>query len=71
MRVAGDSAFGLKGLGVSKDTHKDELSAQEIAERMDKALKRSFQMPHKPHEPTKPKNRTASKGRVRKGRSRS
>jgi len=53
------------------DKERDELPPHEIAERMDKALKRSFQMPHKPHRPTKPKTRPASKGRVRKGRPRS
>jgi hypothetical protein len=50
----------------------DELSDREIAERMDKALRRSLTMPPQPHKPTgKAKERPASKGRVRKGRSRS
>jgi hypothetical protein len=54
----------------------DELSEAEVAERMERALKRSFTMGHQPHKPTtlkalKPKTRPASKGRVRKGRSRS
>jgi hypothetical protein len=51
----------------------DTLSDREIAERMERALKRSFEMPHQPHKPkvAKPKTRPASKGRVRKGRSRS
>jgi hypothetical protein len=51
----------------------DELPEKEIGERMDKALRRSFNMPHQPHKPPPPKGkaRPASKGRVRKGRSRS
>lgn len=54
----------------------DVLSDPEIAERMERALKRSFTMGHQPHKPNapkipKPKTRPASKGRVRKGRSRS
>jgi hypothetical protein len=48
----------------------DTLPDREIAERMERALKRSFQMPHKPRQ-SKAKTRPASKGRVRKGRSRS
>lgn len=48
----------------------DKLPDDEIAERMERALKRSFQMSRKPHQPPKPKARPASKGRVRKGRSR-
>ena len=51
----------------------NELSPEETAERLDRALRRSFNMPHKPHKPVapKPKERAASKGRVRKGKSRS
>jgi hypothetical protein len=53
---------------------RDQLSEQEIAKRMEDALKRAFKMPHKPHANErpgqKPKERPASKGRVRKGKSR-
>jgi hypothetical protein len=52
------------------DKRDDQYSEQETAERLERALKRSFNMRHKPHKP-KPKERPASKGRVRKGRSRS
>jgi hypothetical protein len=49
----------------------NELSDKEISERMERGLRRSFQMPHKPHKPSPPnKTRPASKGRVRKGKSR-
>ena len=62
---------------MTKRKENDEsLSPEEIAERMERALKRSFTMGHQPHKPTapkapKPKTRPASKGRIRKGRSRS
>jgi hypothetical protein len=51
----------------------DQYSEQETVERHDRPLRRSLEMPHKPHQPpsgSKPKTRAASKGRVRKGRSR-
>ena len=55
---------------MGKEDDKDKLSDAEISERMERALKRAFEMPHKPHRPPKPKTRPPSKGRVRKGRSR-
>jgi len=50
--------------------HRDDLSEREIAERMGRALRRALKTPPKPHRPPKAKERPASKGRVRKGRSR-
>jgi hypothetical protein len=41
------------------------------AERFQRGLERAVRTPHKPHEPLRnPKERPASKGRVRKGRTR-
>jgi hypothetical protein len=37
------------------DTKDDSYSDKEIAERMERGLKRSFNMPHKPHTPSKAK----------------
>jgi hypothetical protein len=45
------------------------LSDSEISERMERALRRSFEMPPQPHKSKKSKERPASKGRVRKDRS--
>lgn len=60
---------------MAKRRQDDELSDREIAERMERALRRSFELPHRPHHGApktgKTKARPASKGRVRKGRSRS
>jgi hypothetical protein len=56
---------------VGKDPDKPS-SGSETAQRLDKALRRSFAMSPQPHKPVgKTKERPASKGRVRKGRSRS
>jgi hypothetical protein len=56
---------------VGKDPDKPS-SGSETGQRLDKALRRSFAMPPQPHKPVgKSKERPASKGRVRKGRSRS
>lgn len=47
----------------------DQYSDEETAKRRDEVLKRMLNTPPQPHAP-KPKERPASKGRVRKGRSR-
>jgi hypothetical protein len=39
---------------MSDNKDDDQLSDKEIAERMERALKRSFEMPHKPHKADKP-----------------
>jgi hypothetical protein len=50
----------------------DEYSPDEIAERMERGLKRALSMPPKPQrESSQKKRRVARKGRVRKGKSRS
>jgi hypothetical protein len=51
-----------------------EMTEAEIAERLERALRKSLKMPHKPHQPPralKGKTRAASKGRVHKAKSRS
>jgi hypothetical protein len=56
----------------------DEYPADEIAERMKRALQRAFEKPPQPHgrnpktpRPAKAKECPASKGRVHKGKTRS
>jgi hypothetical protein len=46
----------------------EPLSESEIAERMDRAVRRMIQTPPQPRVAGKKKKRPASKGRVRKGR---
>jgi hypothetical protein len=49
--------------------HHDELSAQEIARRMDRGLKRLVSMPPMPHKESSPKKKNAArKGRARKAK---
>ncbi|HUC67230.1 MAG TPA: hypothetical protein VMA53_17450 [Stellaceae bacterium] len=47
----------------------DEYTKEEVAERMERGLKRALNMPHKPQANPK-KQRPARKGRMRKGKSR-
>lgn len=50
----------------------NEYTAEETAQRMERALRRALNMPHKPQvESDQKKRRPARKGRVRKGKSRS
>jgi hypothetical protein len=50
---------------------KEKYNKTGTAKRRDEALRRAFQMPHKPHETLKKKRKpTAGKGRVRVGKSR-
>jgi len=50
----------------------DQYSAEETAKRMEATLRAMIGMRPKPHQPLSPKTKTrpASKGRVRKGKSR-
>lgn len=64
--------------GESKTQFDDELSPEETAKRLERGLRRAFNMPPQPHgkNPTSPrapksKERPASKGRVHKGKTRS
>jgi hypothetical protein len=61
-----------------KNQQDDELPPEETARRMERGLRRALSTPPQPHgrNPStlpspKPKERPASKGRVRKGKSRS
>ena len=54
------------------DPSDDNDRKQETAERLERGLRRTFNMPHKPQlESSRKKWRPASKGRVHKGKSRS
>jgi hypothetical protein len=60
------------------DTPDDQFSDEEIARRMERGLRRALMTPPQPHgknpnaaPSAKAKERPASKGRVRKGKSRS
>jgi len=49
--------------------HQDELSAAEIAQRMDRGLKRLVSMPPMPHKESSPKKKSAArKDRARKAK---
>lgn len=52
-------------------TEDDKLSDREIADRMDRAIKRMIATQPQPKRTPLKKQRPAGKGRVRKGRSRS
>jgi hypothetical protein len=52
---------------MSDDKPDDQLPEKEVTERMDKALRRSFTMPHKPHKP-RGRKPAARKAAQKKGR---
>jgi hypothetical protein len=69
-RSPGRRGYTQGGLVAKGQQEDDQLPDHEIAERMERALRNMANTPRQPHTP-KPKQRPASKGRVKKGRSRS
>ena len=63
-------------MGKGDKKSEDQFGSEEIARRMERGLRRALNTPPQPHgknpkSPPKTKERTASKGRVHKGKTRS